>query len=149
MNDEYIDLQTFFVFKSTSYLCSFMVGPRTFEHPSYLPKIVFSRYNYKWHRKRIADNRASLQTLEDVYRIHDSLFTTRLLWPRKGKHCCLWEPNSRPLLYESSLEGKHCCLWEANSRPLVSESSLEGKHCRLWESNSRPLVYETSALPLS
>ena len=30
MNDDYIDQQTFFVFKSFSYLCSFMVGPRTF-----------------------------------------------------------------------------------------------------------------------
>ena len=30
MNDDYIDQQTFFVFKSSSYLCSFMVGPRTF-----------------------------------------------------------------------------------------------------------------------
>ena len=30
MNDDYIDKQTFFVFKSSSYLCSFMVGPRTF-----------------------------------------------------------------------------------------------------------------------
>ena len=30
MNDDYIDQQTFFVFKSSFYLCSFMVGPRTF-----------------------------------------------------------------------------------------------------------------------
>ena len=30
MNDDYIDQRTFFVFKSSSYLCSFMVGPRTF-----------------------------------------------------------------------------------------------------------------------
>ena len=30
MNDDYIDQQTFFVFNSSSYLCSFMVGPRTF-----------------------------------------------------------------------------------------------------------------------
>ena len=30
MNEDYIDQQTFFVFKSSSYLCSFMVGPRTF-----------------------------------------------------------------------------------------------------------------------
>ena len=30
MNDDYIDQQTFFVFKLSSYLCSFMVGPRTF-----------------------------------------------------------------------------------------------------------------------
>ena len=27
MNGDYIDQQTFFVFKSTSYLCSSMVGP--------------------------------------------------------------------------------------------------------------------------
>ena len=33
MNDDYIDKQTFFVFKSSSYLCSFMVGPRTFWTP--------------------------------------------------------------------------------------------------------------------
>ena len=33
MNDDYIDRQTFFVFKSSSYLCSFMVGPRTFWTP--------------------------------------------------------------------------------------------------------------------
>ena len=30
MNDDDIDQQTFFVFKSSFYLCSFMVGPRTF-----------------------------------------------------------------------------------------------------------------------
>ena len=30
MNDDYIDQQTCFVFKSSSCLCSFMVGPRTF-----------------------------------------------------------------------------------------------------------------------
>ena len=30
MNDDYIDKQAFLVFKSSSYLCSFMVGPRTF-----------------------------------------------------------------------------------------------------------------------
>ena len=30
MKDDYIDQQTFFVFKLSSYLCSFMVGPRTF-----------------------------------------------------------------------------------------------------------------------
>ena len=30
MNDDYIDKQTFFVFKSSFHLCSFMVGPRTF-----------------------------------------------------------------------------------------------------------------------
>ena len=30
MNDDYIDQRTFFVFKSSSYLCSFMFGPRTF-----------------------------------------------------------------------------------------------------------------------
>ena len=30
MNDDDIDQQIFFVFKSSSYLCSFMVGPRTF-----------------------------------------------------------------------------------------------------------------------
>ena len=30
MNDDYIDQQTFFVFKLSSYLRSFMVGPRTF-----------------------------------------------------------------------------------------------------------------------
>ena len=29
MNDNYIDQQTFFVCKSSSYLCSFMVRPRT------------------------------------------------------------------------------------------------------------------------
>ena len=29
MNDDYIDQQTFFVNKLSSYLCSFMVGPRT------------------------------------------------------------------------------------------------------------------------
>ena len=33
MNDDYIDQQTFFVFKLSSYLCSFMVGPRTFWTP--------------------------------------------------------------------------------------------------------------------
>ena len=33
MNDDYIDQQTFFVFKSSSYLYSFMVGPRTFWTP--------------------------------------------------------------------------------------------------------------------
>ena len=33
MNDDYTDQQTFFVFKSSSYLCSFMVGPRTFWTP--------------------------------------------------------------------------------------------------------------------
>ena len=30
MNDDDIDQQTFFVYKSSSYLCSFTVGPRTF-----------------------------------------------------------------------------------------------------------------------
>ena len=30
MNDDYTGQQTSFVFKSSSYLCSFMVGPRTF-----------------------------------------------------------------------------------------------------------------------
>ena len=30
MDDDDIVQQTFFVFKSSSYLCSFMVGPRTF-----------------------------------------------------------------------------------------------------------------------
>ena len=30
MNDDYIDQQTFFVFKSSSYLCSFMVGAANF-----------------------------------------------------------------------------------------------------------------------
>ena len=33
MNDDDIDQQTFFVFKSSFYLCSFMVGPRTFWTP--------------------------------------------------------------------------------------------------------------------
>ena len=30
MNDDYIDKQTFFCLKSSSDICSFMVGPRTF-----------------------------------------------------------------------------------------------------------------------
>ena len=33
MNDDYIDKQICFVFKSSSYLCSFVVGPRTFWTP--------------------------------------------------------------------------------------------------------------------
>ena len=33
MNDDYTDQKTSFVFKSSSYLCPFMVGPRTFWTP--------------------------------------------------------------------------------------------------------------------
>ena len=45
MNDDYIDQQTFFVFKSSSYLCSFMVGPRTF----WTPLVCVKRYGENEH----------------------------------------------------------------------------------------------------
>ena len=74
MNDDDIDQQIFFVFKSSFYLCSFMVGPRTFWTPLVGTHIKV-RYNTSY--VGIYDRLIGLSR-EHIYNISDQIQPFRI-----------------------------------------------------------------------